>query len=234
LHSLGLEASVTRSRTRRGFTLIELMVVVVIVGVAAAMSVALFGRQRQRQQVDQFALEMRALLVGARQVAMSTGTPVALLVFPNFVTPTGTGRLILYRDGNFSLFSAAAPVNLQNLDAAAPVADTRSEVLETIDLADGLVIGPATGQGPAAVMPAPFNGIAINRACPFCTGAAGLGAMVFMPNGSVTFQDRNGPPLALPQGASISVTKPESQEIRTITVAASTGAMLTLKWNPTP
>ena len=107
-------------------------------------------------------------------------------------------------------------------------------MLETVDLADGLVIGPATGQGPAAVMPAPFNGIAINRACPFCTGAGGRGAMVFQANGSVTFQDRNGPPLALPQGSSLSMTKAESLEIRTVAVAASTGAMLTLKWNPTP
>jgi hypothetical protein len=200
----------------------------------AAMTVALFGQQRQRRQVDQVALELRALVVGARQVAMATGTPVVLVVFPNFVTPTGTGRLILYRDGNFTLFSGAGAVNLENLDPAAPAADSRSEVLENFDLADGLVIGPATGQGPAAVMPAPFNGIAINLACPFCTGAAGRGAMVFQPNGSVTFQDRNGPPLALPQGSSFSVTKPESQEIRTIAVAAGTGAVQTLKWNPTP
>ncbi len=220
------------SKAQRGFTLIEMMVVVAIIGVIAAMTLFLFGRQKGRQQVDQFALEVRALMVGARQTAQGTGTPVALLVFPNQVTAQGTGRLILYRDGDFSLFSGAAAVNLENMDPAAPVADARSEVLETIDLADGLVIGPANGQGTGAVMPAPFAGIAIDVACPFCTGAGGRGAVIFQPNGSVTFQDRNGPPLALAQGGSLSVTRPDSQEIRTITVAASTGAMTTLKWKP--
>jgi len=60
------------------------------------------------------------------------------------------------------------------------------------------------------------------------------GAMVFQPSGAVSFQDRAGPPLALPYGSSLSVTQPESQEIRTLTVAAGTGAMQTLKWDPTP
>jgi len=222
--------------------------VVVIIGIAAAMAVFLFGRQKSRQEVDQTALELRALMNGARQTAFATGQPVALVVFPDLLTSSGRGRFILYRDGNFSLFSAAAAVNLENLDGANPAADSRSEVLDTVDLPRGMEIGPLTGQGPASVMPAPFAGIAINVACGVCTGAGRRGAFVFQPNGSVTFQDRNGPPLARPQGASISITKTantsvdtttavtrantESWEVRTIVVAASTGAMQTLKWDP--
>jgi prepilin-type N-terminal cleavage/methylation domain-containing protein len=225
---------VRRRHRPGGFTLIEMMVVLAIIGVVAGLSYAAFGRQQPRQKLDQFALELRALMVGARQTAQATGSPVALLVFPDYVTPLGTGRLILYRDGDFSLFSAAAALNFDNYDFKNPSAAARSEVLDTIDLAGGVVVGPATGQGPAAIMPAPFNGIAINLACPFCTGVGRRGAIVFQPTGAVTFQDRAGAALALPIGSSLSVTQPDSAEIRTITVAASTGALQTLKWNPTP
>ncbi len=223
-----------RSTARRGFTLVEMMVVVAVIGIAAAMTVFAFGRQKPRRQLDGVALELRAQLGGARQAALATGTPVAAVVFPDFVSRTGTGRIVFYRDGDFSLFSSAAAVNLDNLDAAAPVADGRSEILETLDLDNGVVVGPPTGQGSSAILPAPFAGIAINVACPFCTGTDRRGAIVFHPNGTVTFQDRAGPPLAMPQGASLSVTRAESDEVRTITVTASTGLMQTLKWNPTP
>jgi prepilin-type N-terminal cleavage/methylation domain-containing protein len=229
-----VEASVNRPTARRGFTLIEMMVVVAVIGITTAMTVFAFGRQKPRRQLDGMALELRAQLMGARQVALASGTPVAAVVFPDLVTGSGTGRIVFYRDGDFSLFSTAAAVNLDNLDAAAPAVGGRSEIVETLDLDNGVVVGPATGQGASAVMPAPFGGIAINVACLFCTGADRRGAIVFQPNGTVTFQDRAGPPLALPQGASLSLTRAESDEVRTITIAASTGLMQTLKWSPTP
>jgi hypothetical protein len=103
------------------------------------------------------------------------------------------------------------------------------------------VLGPVDGQGSSAVMPAPFTGIAINGACAFCLGANNRGAITFDPSGAVTFQAANGPPLAFPSGASISlradspdlpVTAATGAEVRTLAISAATGALRTLNWKP--
>jgi prepilin-type N-terminal cleavage/methylation domain-containing protein len=227
--------SKVQRRSSRAFTLVELMVVVLIIGVLAALSYSLVGAQRPRQKVNGFALELRALLHGARQTALATGNRVVVMVFPTRpVESGGVGRLIIYQDGDGDFFSDAAAVKFADYDAGGQRAGPRSEVLDVLDLPSQVVVGPATGMGATATLPAPFNGIRINVDCEFCTGADRRGAVVFAPDGSVTFQGGNGPPLALLNGASLSVTAPEALEIRTIAIASPTGALQTLHWNPTP
>jgi prepilin-type N-terminal cleavage/methylation domain-containing protein len=234
--------------SRRGFTIIEVMVVVAIMGVLAALAAAAFGRQKPRQQLDQAALELRALMFGARQTALSTGQPVVLMIFPNQLTGKGRGRLVLYRDGDFAFFTAAGAPNFASFIPQAQPTGPRSEVMEVLDLESGVTIGPPAGMGPAAVMPAPYDDIPINTACAFCTGALGRGAIAFQPDGSVDFHAGIGPAIGtLPQGASLSLTQADAAEtdgsraatyfvngVRTIVIASANGSMQTLKWQPTP
>ncbi|MBK9516517.1 MAG: prepilin-type N-terminal cleavage/methylation domain-containing protein [Anaeromyxobacter sp.] len=219
-----------RDRRARGFTLIEMMVVVALIGILAALAYAGFAGQKRRQRLTGTTVEFQALLFGARQTALANGTQVVLMVFPDHVnTLGGTGRFVLYEDADLDFFSAAAGVNFGGFDPAAPAgAGPRGVVLETYDLPDGLVVGPPSGLGVAAVMPAPFAGIAVNVDCSFCTGAGRRGAIAFQPLGTASFHDDNGPPLDLPFGGSFSFYAADADEVRTLAVAASTGVVQTL------
>jgi prepilin-type N-terminal cleavage/methylation domain-containing protein len=228
-------------RSQRGFTMLELMVVVAIVLTIAAMSWAAFGRQKPRQSLNGFTLEFGGLLHGARQTALATGKPVVVMLFPTQVTGSGTGRVIIYQDGNGDFFSGTAAVNFGNYAPSSSAAGSASEVLEVLNLPASVVLGPVDGQGPTAVMPAPFANIAINQPCVFCTGTNNRGAIVFDPVGSVTFYSGNGAPAALPWGASVSfyannpglpTSAATGADVRTIAIAATTGALRTINWAP--
>lgn len=227
-----------RDGSRRGFTLLEMMVVVAVVGVVAAMAVFGFGRQKARSGLAGATVELQSLLHGARQNALASGFPTVVMVFPGFTTSGGAaaGRIIVYEDHEGTLFSAAGPVNFGSYDPANVVAAPQSLILDTMDVPREVTVGPPDGQGGSVLMPVPFDRVPVNAACTFC--GADRGAIAFDVKGQATFYVGNGPPAFL-QGGSISLhippppgvadTAANALSIRTVSVVAATGAVRVLK-----
>ena len=106
-------------------------------------------------------------------------------------------------------------------------------MLSWLDLPRGITVGPATGLGTGATLPAPLAGVPVNADCTFCAGAGATrrGAVVFDRRGRARFYDADGAPLAV-DGGSISITAPELQGatplVRMIAITAATGSLQTL------
>lgn len=212
-----------------GFTLIEIAIVVAVIGVLTALAYGSIARQRPRANLASTTAEFHALLHGARLTAMANGRNVVAMVFPTFRNREGgTGRVILYEDGDFDFFSAAAVVNFGGYAPATLSAGVRSQVLEVIDLPPAVQVGPATGMGAGATLVAPLDGIAVDVSCGFCAaGGDRRGAVMFDPRGRAWFYSQNGAPNAVTKGASISFEAPEVTGSRTVVITNATGAVRT-------
>jgi prepilin-type N-terminal cleavage/methylation domain-containing protein len=176
-----------KNRTSRGFTLVELGVVMAVIVVLGAMAVSSFSRQLPRSNLNSAASEIQAAMHGARQHALATGHDVWVMVFPQYVSSSGTGRLIVYEDAA-STFAAGGALTVGNYDPATLAFVAPGQVVTTVDLPTGIVVGPAAGRGTSATLPAPLAGIDVTRACSFCTTSGdGRGAVRFRPNGSASF-----------------------------------------------
>jgi len=220
----------TRARRYRGFTLLEMVVVLAIIMAVLVLVYGTSRRPRESAQLSSVVLDVRGVFAQARQEALTTGRDVAVMVFPDFPTPArGTGRLIIYRDGDGDFFSNAGAVNFGGYNPTGTAAGPGSEVLEVLDLEAGARFGPVTGQGAGVTLPAPFSLLPVDSDCTFCDGAPRRGAVVFDHAGRARFQSGNGPPLAAPAGGSITVTSTTwTDEVRTLAVMASTGALRTI------
>ncbi len=218
-------------RSTRGFTLIEFMTVVGIIAIIAAVAASSLTRARPRSNLASITVELQSALHAARQRALASGEEVAVLVFPGFSPATGvTGRIIVYQDGDASLFDAAAAVNFDAYDPAVLAFGPRSEILATIDLPEGVTVGPRLGLGSGAALPAPWAGVPVTADCTFCdgNGAARRGAVVFDPRGRARFFAKAGPPLVVDGGSlSLIVTALEGasgrNQVRTLAIGSSAG-----------
>lgn len=83
-----MRALTTTSRKVRGFTLIELMVVVVIIAILAVIAVPLFAAQLRARRVFQTAGKMADLYRGSRTRALARGAAVVVRLDPTADTIT--------------------------------------------------------------------------------------------------------------------------------------------------
>lgn len=224
-----------------GYTLIELMVVVAIIGIMATIAGSYFLRTTSRGNLASSASELQALFHQARQTALATGNPVAVLVYPNYSPPSGGGAtakgyFIVYQDACFDFFTGGATCGV-SYSAYAPATlkyGGTSQVIDTMTLPHGVVVGPSTGMGAAATLRAPLQGVVVNVACSFC-GTTG-GAVQFDSRGQATFFKLSGTtvtPYTPSGGASLSlgydsaVTDATGQD--TFVILSGSGAVEVLK-----
>lgn len=216
----------TRDRNFRGFTIVEAMVVMAIIGVLAALAVPVFSRQRPRAHLAAATAELQSVVHGARQQALATGHDVWVLVFPEFASGEGTGRVIVYEDGNFDFSVTNAPggMDLDRIVPATPARGTRSRVVTTMDLPTGVTFG--TGGGGPTALPKPLDGIDVTRGCSFCgTLTDHRGGIRFDSRGRATFYGRTGTPLVA-AGAALNLTSsPAISGQRTLVVTPVSGAV---------
>jgi len=215
-----------RPESERGFTLVELAVTIAIVLVLAGLAWSGLSRLRPRARLADASSELVALVHGARQQALASGHDVVVMFFPQFAGPESTGRVVVYEDGDFSLFNAAATPNFAGYDPATAAHGPRSDVVATYDLPPSVVIGPATGAGFGAALPAPLDGIAIDLDCSFCaTTSDRRGAIRFDSRGRASFFSTNGLPLANQRGGTLSLAAPDVDGQRSLIVTSGTGSV---------
>jgi len=152
-------------------------------------------RARPRATLESTSAELQSLVHQARQKALAQATRVALLVAPSYNNGQGTGRLVLVQDepdgsANPSLFSPAGTPSFGTYDFSNPTATAGGQVLDTLDLPLGVLVGPAGGSG-LDPLPFPYDNITTNAPCSFCA-AGGYGAIVFDSRGRATFYSADG------------------------------------------
>lgn len=186
----------------RGFTLIEMMVVVAIVLIVSTLAVVGLSRARPRANLSTTSTELYALFRNARTNAMSTGRTTIVMVFPNFANPRGgIGRVIAFEDANAAFFLSATTPNFSTFAPATYNPGSDSEILASLDFPPGVVIGGRMQTNPGL----PFSAVDTTVDCGFCmTGGDRRGAVVYDSRGRATFRNAIGAALDV-WGASLSM-----------------------------
>lgn len=130
-----------RAGDQRGFTLVEMMVVVGIVAVMMAVAIPGFSRMVARNEVQQAAREIAATLQTSRMLAMNVNAPVAI-----------TPQLVAGADGQ------SLQLAVVNANTGAPVTNpTTGAVLSTGLQVKAVNITSLTAPGGGPVTPVTFN-----------------------------------------------------------------------------
>ena len=76
----------TRSRSRRGFTLVEILVVIVMISLLALVAIPRFSSGNARRHQESARMRISAALATARAAAIQKGKPVTFRIASNRVT----------------------------------------------------------------------------------------------------------------------------------------------------
>jgi type II secretory pathway pseudopilin PulG len=203
----------------------ELMVTIAIVGVIAAIGYSSLSRGRPRATLATTVTELHSIIHGARMTAVANGHDVGVLIFPNTSGQTGSfGRIIVYEDGNFDFFSGGT-VNFNGYIPTSRLAGSLSQIVTVYDLPPGVVIGPSSGMGASAHLPAPLGGIDVTKDCSFCDAASTRrGAIRFNSRGRARFYDATGERIVT-GGAAFSLTSSDVGGLKVLAIMSSTGAV---------
>ena len=215
-------------RAQKGFTLIELMIVVAIIAVLAGMMISLMPNATRRARLNGSTMDVMTQLMAARQQAQARGRDVVVAIVQGAnvaqcvggMADTNCVRYVVFEDTD----STFSNTTVATFDPASPSADGGLKVIEqgTLDRFVAMGLGDLTYTAPAAPyasLPAPDAG-----GCSFCA-VAGRGYVRFTADGTAFVETP-----ASAAGATLFFTTGGQKETRGIAVTMPTGQVTSRLW----